>query len=224
VKKPADTTVDVVVDNSGWRSKVVSRSLETAMKRSLDRSEAFITAAIELLHESGESFTVEQVSERAGFSTRMFYQHFSGKHELLLAVIEEETRQVEVIFRKKLESEPDPVRRLARLLKLLVGVKPDPHILALLKHEMVLVVDHPEEVAHTQAPLTALLREIISEATAAGALRVTNENAATYLVFSLKRAYNHSTLLGDDLGLGIPNTNEFIDFCIRGLGGEPPAR
>ena len=41
---------------------------------------------------AGEGFTVQNVVERSGLSLRSFYNHFAGKHELLLALFEESIR------------------------------------------------------------------------------------------------------------------------------------
>jgi AcrR family transcriptional regulator len=73
----------------GWRERAVERSLRSARERAVSRSERFITVATQFLYETGSlEFTVADLVERSGMSLRSFYQHFSGKDELLLAVFE----------------------------------------------------------------------------------------------------------------------------------------
>jgi AcrR family transcriptional regulator len=210
--------------DDGWRSRVLERSLETAKKRSLDRSQAFILAAIELLQEKGEGFTLQEVSDRAGYSLRLFYQHFGGKHDLLLAVLEEEVWSGMAAMRRDLEPEPDPVRRLVRVLELFLNAASEPssHNLTLLKYELQLVTTHPQEVAKVHAPETRFTEEIVAEGIGAGLLHPASAEDGAYFVVAMKRAYNQSKLLGSELGVALPEPSEFIRFCIEGLGGQLP--
>ena len=77
-------------DALSWRDLAVARSLDSARLRAESRVQRFLDAAMELQNEgSGKDFTVQEVVERSGQSLRSFYQYFSGKHELLLALFEE---------------------------------------------------------------------------------------------------------------------------------------
>lgn len=221
----APAVADDLLDEEGWRNRVLDRSLESAKKRSLDRSQAFIHAAIELLQEKGEGFTLQEVSERAGFSLRLFYQHFGGKHDLLLAVLEEELRNVIGSVRARLADERDPIRRLVILLQMFlkVAAEPSAHNLTLLKYELELVATHPQEVALLHAPETRIALEIVADGLEAGVLHVGSAEDGAYFVVALKNVYNMSKLLGTSFGVGLPEPREFIRCCIEGLGGTMPA-
>jgi AcrR family transcriptional regulator len=217
-------TTEVPIDGDGWRSRVVTRSLKSATNRALDRSEAFIRAAIELLQEKGEGFTLQEVADRTGLSLRLFYQHFDGKDDLLLAVLEEEYRVVSARHRAELAGEADPVQRLIRYLEQSVTQLKEhsAHNVALLKYELELMTTHPNEIARAQAPQTDFVCEMVAEGIAAGAWHPAGAEEGAYLVVSLKRAYNHSKLLGNELGVTMPDAHEFVRFCIEGLGGHMP--
>jgi hypothetical protein len=91
VESGAEGVTPNPVTTAGWRSRILTRSLERATQRSLDRASAFIQAAKSLLDEEGAAgFTVQQVADLAGQSLRSFYQHFSSKDDLLLALFEED--------------------------------------------------------------------------------------------------------------------------------------
>src|ERR1700741_3698593 len=53
------------------------------------RDASFIKTAVEILGETGRTdFTVQEVVARSKTSLRAFYQHFSSKDELLIALLE----------------------------------------------------------------------------------------------------------------------------------------
>ena len=53
----------------------------------MDRLQALLSAADEIMSEGGD-VTVQAVVARAGQSLRTFYQHFAGKEDLMLALLE----------------------------------------------------------------------------------------------------------------------------------------
>src|SRR6202044_960349 len=100
-----------------WREQAVARSLDSARLRAEGRVQRFLDAAIELLSTgSSKDFTVQEVVERSGQSLRLFYQYFSGKHELLLALFEETVRSSTEFLRGKIADEGDALGRLHRFV------------------------------------------------------------------------------------------------------------
>lgn len=77
------------------------------------RSTQFMATALELVQESGQAnFTLQTLAERANLSVRTFYQHFSSKDELLLALYEDVTAQFTAAIREKVEAAEDPMGQL----------------------------------------------------------------------------------------------------------------
>ena len=104
-------------DALSWRDLAVARSLDSARLRAESRVQRFLDAAMELQNEgSGKDFTVQEVVERSGQSLRSFYQYFSGKHELLLALFEESVRATADILRQEVDRESTPLERLHRFV------------------------------------------------------------------------------------------------------------
>src|SRR5271157_1043295 len=104
-------------DGLSWRDLAVARSLDSARLRAESRVQRFLDAAIELLNAgSGKDFTVQEVVERSGQSLRSFYQYFSGKHELLLALFEESVRSTADHLREAIGDEDEPLGRLHRFV------------------------------------------------------------------------------------------------------------
>ncbi|MDE0238230.1 MAG: TetR/AcrR family transcriptional regulator [bacterium] len=75
---------------SSWEQRMLERSLDRARVQALARSGEFVHAALALLEEEESvDFTVQDVVQRSGGSLRRFYQLFSSKDDLLLALFEE---------------------------------------------------------------------------------------------------------------------------------------
>lgn len=70
----------------------ITRRLTRQQSRELTR-EQLLQAAAELFAEHGVNGTsVEQIVERAGYTRGAFYGNFDGKHELVLALLEQRTQ------------------------------------------------------------------------------------------------------------------------------------
>jgi AcrR family transcriptional regulator len=165
--------------DESWREFAVSRSLEAARSRAEQRVQRFIDAAQELVSSGGGTdFTVQEVVERSGQSLRSFYQHFDGKHELLLALFEESVASTVDVVHRRIDDETDPLERLrlfvveyhelCRPTKRRSGGGPSPVISAFAWQ---LLTEHPREAARAFAPLSAMFRQLVTEAMAAGAVR-----------------------------------------------------
>lgn len=208
----------------GWRDRVVNRTLDRATKRSLERGQAFIDAATELLDETGkDGFTVQEVADRAGQSLRTLYQHFESKDDLLLAVFEEQLIVHTETVRKGIDKYTDPLDRLAALI--VTSATPSTvrgKGTALGHYRMRLVATHPEELAHVQAPYLSLCIEVVSDAVAAGAIPECNPEKTAYIITTLKSSYLHSHFLGNELGIEMPTPTELARFCLEGVGAKLP--
>ena len=160
------------------RELAVARSLDSARLRAENRVDRFLDAAVGLLNQgSGKDFTVQQVVERSGQSLRSFYQYFSGKHDLQLAIFEESVRSTTDHLRHEIAGLDEPIERLRgfvveyfRLcrpegdLSIKLSVRP------ILMAEFVqqLLTTRPKEAAGAFAPLVELFEELLQEAAAAG--------------------------------------------------------
>ncbi|MGH3182754.1 MAG: TetR/AcrR family transcriptional regulator [Streptosporangiaceae bacterium] len=87
-----------------WKQRAVERTTRAAKLRAEQRVQRFLDAAQAIITQKGSTdFTVQEVVDRSRQSLRSFYQHFDGKHELLLALFEDALT---------LATEPDPRRRV----------------------------------------------------------------------------------------------------------------
>jgi AcrR family transcriptional regulator len=142
----------------------------------------FLDAALSLMNESSadrRDFTVQEVVERSGQSLRTFYQYFAGKYELLLALFEESVESAAAQLESAVAEHDDPVERLRafcveyfRLCRTNAPGEPQAGPApALVEFAQQLLTSHPKEAAHAFEPMVALLRRLLDEAEASGALR-----------------------------------------------------
>jgi len=220
----ADGGDDAAAD---WQRRVVDRSLTGARSRSIDRGARLIRAAAKVLERTnGESLTVQEVADEAGQSLRTLYQYFESKDDLLLAVYEEAMGTYARIIVGAIEPLDDPVERLAGGMIASTRM-PALHAKAgvdrgLSRLRVQLGQAEPELIARSQEPVTAVFRQLVGDALAAAATEPIGIDEATYFVCTLRTSLIHSTTLGNELGVELPDPIDLSSFCLGGLGLTRP--
>jgi AcrR family transcriptional regulator len=162
-------------DEPSWKQRAVERSTRAAKLRAEQRVQRFLDAAQTVITEKGTTdFTVQEVVDCSRQSLRSFYQHFDGKHELLLALFEDALRRTTVQIAAAAEGKPDPVEALRTAVQLLFELsRPDPaaHRPLFTDFAPQLLLSHPAEVRRAHAPLLDLLTTLVTGGVAAGKLR-----------------------------------------------------
>jgi AcrR family transcriptional regulator len=161
--------------DSRWQRRALDRSLSDARARALARSSRFLSAAMDLLRETGRvDFTVQQIVERSELSLRSFYQHFSGKDELLLALFEELITQFAEDLGREVEGIDDPVERLEAYVRgFLVRADASPRVggRALTSYHLGLAADQPGDFTKAMSAQLELLGSIVQLGVDRGAFR-----------------------------------------------------
>jgi AcrR family transcriptional regulator len=171
-----------------WRDRALRRSLDPAATRSMARLERLLDAVRELTDEADDaSFTVAEVSTRAGVSLKTFYRSFASKDDLLLALLEEDSRTGAAMLTSALEQASAPVARLERYvvsLFKLAQMAPG-YARVLVRQYRRLGTDRPRELAAALGPLVELLERQIDAAAATGAASPGDPARAAEIVFAL---------------------------------------
>ncbi|MEO9224280.1 MAG: TetR/AcrR family transcriptional regulator [Acidimicrobiales bacterium] len=157
-----------------WHQRTLDRSLRSARARALSRGDRFITAAAELLRETGKpEFTVQEVVDRSGMSLRSFYHHFATKDDLLLALIEETITSYVKRAQPKIEAIDDPVKKLRVFVEMLYGDEDsdDPAARGMVIFHRQLADSRTDEFVASLIPQTELLHGILEAGVASGAFR-----------------------------------------------------
>lgn len=187
------------------------------------RRENFIKTTIAVLGETGRTdFTVQEIVERSRTSLRAFYQHFSTKDELLLALFDEVMGQSARAWRY----ETAELNSTAALRVLIDRVSAQPesttqHSInrALTLYNQHLAETRPREYARILSPFHQLIAEIIdrgiAEQTFSSNLEV-EITAAIVMQTMLDALRLHS--IGAELAGEPVTSNHLFEFCMRALG------
>jgi AcrR family transcriptional regulator len=205
-----------------WKQRAVERSTKAAKLRAQQRVERFLDAAQAIITENGTTdFTVQQVVDRSGQSLRSFYQHFDGKHELLLALFEDALSRAADQIMAAASGQAKPLDRLKIAVHLLFELsRPDPTAQRPLFTDFApqLLISHPAEVKAAHAPLLALFADLMGEADADGQLRSgSNPRRMAALTMETVMFIAQSNGASDDETINPITADEIWDFCAKGF-------
>jgi AcrR family transcriptional regulator len=211
---------------ASWRDRAVERSLRGARAKAMSRSDRFIEAATEILNETGRTdFTVQELIERSKTSLRSFYQHFSGKEELLLALFEEIISTSVAEWRADIAALPDTLAALHLLLDKIHGQAGAPAggagiNRALSVYHLQLAESRPAEYARVLAPLRELIGELVRRGVDEGTFRqdIEPETLAMILMQTIVGAAHMHALGAEPTGMPL-DSERLWEFCLGGLVG-----
>jgi AcrR family transcriptional regulator len=188
------------------------------------RAKRFMKSALAILGETGRTdFTVLEVVERSKTSLRSFYQHFSTKDELLLALIDkimsESTRQW------RAATTGLPSTKALRVLIDRICTPAESSTQDRVNRGLTDYNDHlaetlPREYARVLSPLHVLIKDIINSGIAEGTFRTDLDvDATAALIMQSALGAMRLRVLGAELN-GVPiDPNHIYDFCLGGLAG-----
>lgn len=182
---------------SGWEERSVDRALESSRRRAAARSRRFVKAALEIIEKDGlERLTVHAVIARAGLSLRAFYQRFTGKDDLLVAVFEEGIREAADAIRLRIAAEADPAERLHAIVAGMLPATGSSAVLAMMSREHHrLAESHPEELRYALSPFEKLIAENLAAGMRAGRVRRADPEQLAVLVLNMVSATVTSAVL-----------------------------
>jgi len=212
--------VSIPSEEPAWKQRAVERSTMAAKLRAEQRVERFLDAAQAIMLKKGTTdFTVQEVVDKSRQSLRSFYQHFGGKHELLLALFEEAVRRTSDQIRAAAANQKDPLGRLRVAVELLFELcRPDPTVHRPLFTDFAsqLLISHPAEVKAAHAPLLGLFTDLISQADEAGEL-LADTNPRRLAALTMQTVMFIAQAIGgvDDVTAHPITVEEVWTFCSR---------
>ncbi len=189
------------------------------------RPKRFMKSALAILGETGRTdFTVLEVVERSKTSLRSFYQHFSTKDELLLALVDKIMSESTRKWREDTAglAAADALRILIdRVCKPAETTTQDKVNRGLTFYNDRLAEALPSEYARVLSPVHELIKDIIHRGIDEGAFRTDLDIEATAaLIMQSTLGAMRLRVLGAELS-GVPvDTDHIYDFCISGLTGR----
>src|SRR5215217_4730590 len=204
-----------MVKSSGRTTQVAGVEAEPRAKR-------FMKSALAILGETGRTdFTVLEVVERSKTSLRSFYQHFSTKDELLLALIDKIMSESTKKWRQDttgLESTAALRVLIDRICKPAESSTQDRVNRGLTDYNDHLTETLPREYARVLSPLHELIKDIINRGIADGSFRSGLDVSATAaLIMQSALGAMRLQVLGAELN-GVPiDADHIYEFCLAGL-------
>jgi AcrR family transcriptional regulator len=199
------------------------------------RARLIIEASYDLLEEEGlEGLTIRAVLARTGLARRAFYDNFTGKDDLVLAVFARTIRLAADYYARLAETMADPLERLAAVVSSIAigtanldamkdsdeGIH-DNRSAALSREHLRLAESRPRELQAALAPLIALIADQLRAGMAAGVVRPCDADLQAGLIYNLVSTTVHSELLA---GEGRPDrerrlklAREIWEFCRRAI-------
>jgi AcrR family transcriptional regulator len=186
------------------------------------RERRFMKSALAILGETGRTdFTVLEVVERSKTSLRSFYQHFSTKDELLLALIDKIMSESTKKWRDEtrgLESTMALRVLIDRICRPAESSTQDRVNRGLTDYNDRLAETLPREYARVLSPLHDLIKDIINRGITEGAFRTGFDvDATAALIMQSALGAMRLRVLGAELN-GVPiDADHIYEFCISGL-------
>ena len=186
----------------------------------------FMKSALAILGETGRTdFTVLEVVERSKTSLRSFYQHFSTKDELLLALID----RIMAESTRRWRADTDGLASLAAMRVLIDRIctpaessTQDRVNRGLTDYNDHLAESLPREYARVLSPLHALIKDIIKRGIDEGRFRAgIDVDATAALIMQSTLGAMRLRVLGAELSGAPVDANHIYAFCIGGLVGPP---
>jgi AcrR family transcriptional regulator len=225
MEQETEQVMSTPAEEPAWKQRAVERSTKAAKLRAEQRVQRFLDAAQAIITEKGTTdFTVQEVVDRSRQSLRSFYQHFDGKHELLLALFEDALARAADQIRAAANGQTDPLERLKVAIQLLFELsRPDPTAQRPLFTDFApqLLISHPAEVKVAHTPLLALFTELLAEAEEAGQLRpgVKARRIAALTMQTVMFIAQSSGAPDEETAKPI-TADEVWDFCANGFAGD----
>lgn len=229
---PADLEAPVPVTgrpyaDADWRSRVVSRSLAGASTKAVDRATTIIAAAKNLIQRShDQDFTMQRVATEAGVSLGVVYQLFSGKDDLLVAVLEDSNLAWSRLLERHAARRSDPLEKLGAVLYF--ATDPRQHATDPAYHAgtarfgVSTSLAVPDEVGQSRRPIVHVYTRLVEAAMLAGQLERGNPQLAAAHLLLASISYATNLYAGNSTGAPLPSTEQFLRFCLCGLGAELP--
>jgi AcrR family transcriptional regulator len=228
--EPEHTEEDAEEASPKWQSRAVERSLERSRAAAEKRSVDFVMTALKLVDgRDGQDFTVQDIVTAMRISTRTFYQYFSSKEELLVAMFEEVQREHNRGLRALTEVGSGP---LARIEAFVLGILRRAHETSrwhsvgrlLIQQFLQLQVSHPEELRQSYAGVLSYLSELVAEAADAGEIESTDHKRTAAIIMQTVVSASQASVIGSPLIDPPPTPEEVWQFCLNGIGaGREPA-
>lgn len=145
--------------------------------------------------------------KKTGLSRRAFYERFTGKDDLVVAVFEQTIRLAAAHYREQVGSAPDPMERLRLIVTSIVfgsaldatpADQTNRRGAALSREHLRLAEARPDDLQAALRPLVNLIAEQLADGMKAGQVRDFAPQRLAALVYNLVSTTVHTELLAEE--------------------------
>lgn len=227
-KTVASAEIDRPDSATGWEERSIRRVVDAGREQLLERSRRIVEAAYELADQGLEELTIRAVLNKTGLSRRAFYERFSGKDELMLALFEHTIRLASEHYQLQAEGLADPMDRLRLIVTTIVlGRKlqgsgaggSDRRGATMSREHLRLAEACPEDLQAALQPLLALIAEYLSDGMARGVVREGDPRRLATLMYNLVSTTVHTELLAPATARADREqlADDIWEFCRRAI-------
>lgn len=169
--------------------------------------------------------------KRTGLSRRAFYERFSGKDDLVVAVFERTIRLAAAHYRQQVAPAPDPLSRLKLIVTSVVfgsaldappAEQTNRRGAALSREHLRLAESRPGDLQAALRPLIDLIAEQLADGMRAGQVREYAPQRLAALVYNLVSTTVHTELLAEetarpDRARRAELADDIWEFCRRAI-------
>ena len=183
-----------------------------------------LEAGRRLIAAKGTDFTTQDLIKEAGVALQTFYRYFSGKDQLLLALIGDLIREHCAALVVAAEGVADPVERLEIYIRLTLAPLLTPDRLSaarfITSEHWRLHETHPQAVWSATQPVTDLICTELEGGLAAGTLAPRDPKRDAWLMTkTIIGAYHHLAFQPMDLATA-KIADDVWSFCLAAAGGQ----
>jgi TetR/AcrR family transcriptional regulator len=218
-------TADSISSVSWAEERATERSaaVQRSRVRIANQVRLMLDAALRLIREKGDSFTIQELAKEAGVALQTLYRYFPSKDELLLAVIADSMNAACTRWAVAAQELPDPVARLrfciAAVIEVLDAEDSDGGTAKfIVSTHWRLHRIFPDELAIAEKPFVDLLLTEINAGVEAGLLAPADPEWAAWFIAELVRSVYHYHAYAP---LEADATERLWEFCLTALGGTP---
>ncbi|MDV7136452.1 TetR/AcrR family transcriptional regulator [Williamsia muralis] len=202
---------------SSRATAAVDRALDKKQRQATADVERILVAAVTVMERTTPADPrVSDIVAEAGTSNKTFYRYFTGKDDLILAVMERGVGIVASYLDHQMSKESDPVGQIARWIRGVMAQVGDPQLASMSRavtRQLSVTQDSGQADVRVTQPMRDLLFRPVSE------LGIPDPDRATDTVFTAALG-----MMRRQLSLDRPADTDdidfFISFCLKGLGAE----
>ncbi|HEY6531577.1 MAG TPA: helix-turn-helix domain-containing protein [Acidimicrobiales bacterium] len=189
----------------------------------MQHTEQIVDAARRLAAEKGEAFTTQELVKEAGVALQTFYRHFSGKDQLLLAVIEKTMVEGCANFEEQARPLRDPLDRLRFYVTVAIDTLDDEDTAS----RRFITAEHyrlhqlfPDQLVEATRPFRDLLETELGKAQAAGSLPPRDVARSAWFIAELVQATFHHYAFATVEQPIEEIAADLWQFCLSAIGGD----